>query len=87
VPRLIIPPKFRKILSTKPTAMQAAVITCVHRLGENPAHPGLRVHKMQGQGNVWEAYVDRANRVTFDWSDGAIRLRNNCNHDMLSRRP
>lgn len=35
---------------------------------------------------VWEAYVDRGNRVTFEYAvDGSIVLRNHCNHDILKR--
>jgi hypothetical protein len=34
---------------------------------------------------VFEAYVDKKNRVTFHWEDGKIILRNNCNHDILKR--
>ena len=41
---------------------------------------------MQGHRGVWEAYVDRANRVTFHYADdGTIVLRKNCNHDILRR--
>ena len=49
--------------------------------------PGLRVHKMRGVGDIWEAYVDRANRVTYEWERDTIVLRMNCNHQMLTRNP
>lgn len=43
---------------------------------------------MQGFEGVWEAYVDRGNRVTFHYDeDGSIVMRNHCNHDMLTRSP
>jgi hypothetical protein len=32
---------------------------------------------------VWEAYVDRANRVTFHYEVGRIVMRNHCNHDII----
>ncbi len=84
---LVIPPAFKRVFSGKPAPMQAAISECIARLAENPRHPGLRTHKMQGVKDVWEAYVDRGNRVTFHYESGKIVLRNNCNHDMLQRRP
>ena len=87
MPRLEIPDSFRDRLRDKPAKLQAAVLECVSRLGENPRHPGLRTHKVQGHPGVLEAYVDRANRVTFHWNEGTIVLRNHCNHDILTRRP
>ena len=55
------------------------------RLAENTRHPGLRTHPMQGHKGVFEAYVDRKNRVTFHYAEGRIVLRRHCNHDILKR--
>jgi len=85
--RLIIPDRFKKVLNRKEPKLQAAINRCVKLLGTNHRHPGLQIHRVQGTAGVWEAYVDRANRVTFDWVGNAIRLRNNCNHDIVTRRP
>lgn len=87
MPELRIPPNFAKVLKKKPAELQAAVAECVHRLGENPRHPSLQTHRVQGTRGVFEAYVDMANRVTFEYQDGAIVLRNNCNHDIIKRSP
>lgn len=79
---------FRQRLRKKPRPMQEAIAECCQRLADNPRHPGLQVHRIQGHPGVWEAYVDKANRVTFHYgSEGQIVLRNNCNHDMLDRTP
>lgn len=57
-------------------------------LADDPRHPGLQTHRVQGSRGVFEAYVDRANRVTFHYDDaGRIVLRNNCTHEILTRRP
>lgn len=88
MPKLIIPMKFKKVLAKKTPQMQAAVLDCVKQLGTNPRHPGLNTHRVQGRVGVWEAYVDAGNRITFDYDDdGAIRLRNNCNHSILDKSP
>lgn len=88
MPDLVIPPKFKKIFQSKPPAMQAAIMESLKRLEEDPRSPSLQAHRMQGHPGVWEAYVDRGNRITFHYdADGTIVMRNNCNHDMLQRRP
>jgi hypothetical protein len=56
------------------------------RLGENTRHPGLQTHPVRGTPGVFEAYVDRANRLTFHYDDeGRIVLREHCSHDILRR--
>lgn len=83
-------PNFKRVLKKKPKELQRAIAECLTRLQDNPRHPGLHTHKMQGVKGVWEAYVDRGNRVTFHYDEddpNCIVLRNNCNHDMLYRDP
>jgi hypothetical protein len=88
VPPLSIPPSFKRELARKPVQLQAAILECVARLGDDPRHQSLQTHRVQGtRGVVFEAYVDRANRVTFHWDGPTIVLRKHCNHDMLQRRP
>jgi len=58
-------------------------------LGQDPWYPGLETHKVVGTSGIFESYVDGANRVTWEWADGAgtIRLRNNCTHNVVDRSP
>jgi hypothetical protein len=65
--------------------MQVAIMRCVALLAEDPRHPGLHTHRVQGTRGVWEAYVDDANRITFHYDDDRIVLRKNCNHSILRR--
>jgi hypothetical protein len=85
--KLEIPPQFKKVLGKKPAAMQARVAECLKKLADDPTHPGLQVHRVKSTPGVWEAYVDKANRVTFERLGNVIRLRNNCNHDIIDRSP
>lgn len=88
MPAFEIPPSFKRIFDKKEPQLKAAILACIQQLSENPRHPGLNVHRVRGTAAVWEAYVDRGNRVTFEYKpDGTIVMRNNCNHDILNRRP
>src|SRR5215207_2636704 len=86
-PELEIPPRFRRTSRKKAAPLREAIARCIQLLGDDPHHPGLHTHRVSGKKGVWEAYVDDANRVTFHWDGPRIVLRNNCNHDILKRRP
>jgi hypothetical protein len=87
LPPLRIPDEFRDALDSKEAPLAAAVTRCVQKLGVNPRLPGLQTHPVQGTRNpkVFEAYVDRKNRVTWYWDEGEIVLLAHCNHDVLKR--
>jgi mRNA-degrading endonuclease RelE of RelBE toxin-antitoxin system len=44
-------------------------------------YPGLRVKKMQGTENIWEARVSHSLRLTFEFEGDTIILRNIGRHD------
>lgn len=79
--------RFKRDLHKKSAALRGAILETVHRLGENPRHQSLQTHHVRGTKNpkVFEAYVDMKNRVSWHWDDGAIVLRNHCNHDIIKR--
>lgn len=87
MPDVRLPASFKKRFQKKESVLQAAIMETVQRLGENPRHPSLQTHPVEGTKNpkVFEAYVDMKNRVTWHWDDGVIVLRNHCNHDILKR--
>jgi hypothetical protein len=87
LPPLRIPDEFRDALDRKEAKLAAAVARCVQKLGANPRTPGLQTHPVQGTRDpkVFEAYVDRKNRVTWCWDGGAIVLLAHCTHDVLKR--
>ncbi len=80
-----VPRSFKRELTKKPPALAGAITECVVRLGENTLHPSLQTHPVRGNPGVFEAYVDKANRITFHYSDGKIVLRKHCNHSILRR--
>ena len=88
MPVVTVAPRFKRRFEGKTPQMQAAITRAIKRLEEDPRYPGLRVHRVQGEDGVWEAYIDRSSRMTFHYGeDGRIVLRNNCNHDILLRSP
>ncbi len=80
-----VPDSFKRELDRKEPRLVAAILECVRQLAENPRHPGLRTHPMQGHKGVFEAYIDKKNRLTFHYAEGKIVLRKHCNHDILKR--
>lgn len=76
-------PSFQRELKKKPRVMKAAIVTTVARLADNRYHPGLHAHRVQGTADVYEAYVDGSNRLTFHYEGGRMVFRRHCNHDIL----
>ena len=56
-------------------------------LGDNPKHPSLRVKKVEGRKNIWEARPSKRLRMTFEMSGGIVVMRNVGEHDKVLRRP
>ena len=56
-------------------------------LADNPRHPSLRVKKMEGRKNIWEARSSKRLRVTFEMGGETIIMRNVGEHDKVLRRP
>jgi len=79
--------RFKRRLGKKSNEMQAAIASCIRQLRENPHHPSLRTKRVQGAPGVYEARIDRANRLTFHWEGETLVLRNHCNHDLMSQSP
>jgi mRNA-degrading endonuclease RelE of RelBE toxin-antitoxin system len=50
-------------------------------------YPALRVKKMQGTENIWEARVSRSLRMTLEFEGDTIILRNIGRHDETLERP
>jgi len=56
-------------------------------LGDNPKYPSLRVKKMEGRKNIWEARPSKRLRMTFEMAGETIFMRNVGEHDKVLRRP
>jgi mRNA-degrading endonuclease RelE of RelBE toxin-antitoxin system len=56
-------------------------------LGENLRHPSLRVKKMEGKRDIWEARPSKRLRMTFELVKGTVIMRNLGEHDRVLKRP
>ncbi len=56
-------------------------------LASDPRHPSLRVKKMQGTVDIWEARASRSLRLTFELHGDGILLRNVGAHDETLKHP
>lgn len=77
--------RFKKQLQKKPSEMQDAIRNAVTQLRMDHRHPGLRTHRVWGQLGVFEARLDKGNRLTFHWEGDTMVLRAHCNHEILKR--
>ncbi len=59
----------------------------IRLLRENPRHPGLRVKRIKGTQDIWEARVSRSTRMTFEVHRDLIILRNVGEHDKTLAKP
>lgn len=51
----------------------------------NMRHPSLRVKKMEGTKDIWEASVTKSYRITFNLLEDCLILRRIGTHDILRK--
>ncbi len=56
-------------------------------LGDNLKYPSLRVKKMEGRKNLWEARPSKRLRMTFEMAGEIIVMRNVGEHDKVLKKP
>lgn len=54
---------------------------------ENPRHPSLRVKKIKGQNDIFEASITMKIRITWQYYNDGILLRNLGEHDKTLGNP
>ena len=78
--------RFVRQYSKLPTAIRRKVDRALMLLDSNFRHPGLRSHPVDSAPGVFEAYVDRKYRLTFERHGDTLIMRNVDNHDECLRR-
>ena len=79
--------RFERAYAKLAAAQAARVIEAIDRFSKDPAHPSLRVKRMQGTANIWEARASDSLRFTFERDGDVVVLRNVGAHDSTLRRP
>jgi mRNA interferase RelE/StbE len=65
----------------------ARVGKALHLLAGNLRHPGVRVKKVQGTSDIWEARASQSLRLTFEIHEDLLILRNVGPHDKVLKNP
>lgn len=79
--------QFEQAYEKLTTAERRSVRKALALLGDNPRHPSLRVKKMEGRKDVWEARPSKRLRMTFEMAGETIFMRNVGEHDQVLKKP
>ncbi len=78
---------FRKAWKQLTEEQKALARKAIENLITDMRYPALRVKKIKGTENIWEARVSRSLRMTFRIEGDVIILRNIGQHDETLERP
>jgi len=56
-------------------------------MADNPKHPSLRTRKIKGHKNIFEASISMGIRMTWEYFEDGILLRNIGEHDKTLNKP
>ncbi|ADI02069.1 MAG TPA: hypothetical protein GXX39_11090 [Syntrophothermus lipocalidus] len=70
-----------------PIEIRRTLKTKLELLIENPWHPSLRTKKIRGQANIFEASITANIRMTWQYVEDGILLRNIGEHDKTLKNP
>lgn len=70
-----------------PAEVRKALKTKLELMAKDPLHPSLRTKKIQGQERIFEASITRTIRMTWEYAEDGILLRNIGEHDKTLKKP
>ena len=76
---------FKKCYKKLPREKKIKVVKQLSLLVKDPSHPSLNVHRIKGTGNIWECYIDKSYRLTFEKSSDELILRVVGPHDIIEK--
>jgi len=79
--------RFRRAYKSLPEEVKGRVKNSLRTLAINSRHPSLRVKKIQGTKDIWEARVSLDYRMTFQMVEDYIVLRTIGHHDPALKNP
>ncbi|MEW6238756.1 MAG: type II toxin-antitoxin system RelE/ParE family toxin [Candidatus Omnitrophota bacterium] len=78
-------PRFKKQFRNLPLDIRERAGKQLALLLENPQHPSLRLHKMEGYANMWEISVTINYRIVFQIEGDKYILFKIGSHDILKK--
>jgi len=79
--------RFKNQYLKLPLAIRLKVDKSLKLLDADFRHPGLRCHPIGGAPGIFEAYVDRKYRMTYERRGDTLIMRNVDNHDECLKKP
>ncbi len=77
--------RFDRLYRRLPRRIQNQVDKQLLLLLQNPHHPSLRLHKMEGYTNLWEVRIGQQYRLTLSISGEEYILQKVGSHDILRK--
>lgn len=84
---IIITEQFEQAYEKLTGVEKQSVRKALTQLSSNLKHPGLRIKKMEGRKDVWEARSSKRLRMTFEIAGEIIVMRNVVEHDKVLKKP
>jgi mRNA interferase RelE/StbE len=76
---------FRKDYRRLPKSIREKADKQLRFLSDNPKHPSLKIHRIEGAHGFWEFYVDRSYRCVYTLESDAAVLRYIGPHDIIEK--
>ena len=85
--RLQYTQRFERAYISLEASDAARVEKAIQLLAGDSRHPGLRVKKVQGTSDIWEARASHSLSLTFELHEDLLILRNIGPHDKVLKNP
>ncbi len=79
--------RFKRAYQKLNQRQRRAVEKTLSFLVNNIRHPSLRVKKIEGTMGIWEARASKSIRLSFEFRDNTLILRNVGDHDEVLKAP
>ena len=78
---------FKKKVELLEPQMKKSLKNKLELMYQNPKHPSLRTKRVQGTTDIYEASINMAYRMTWQYYEDGILLRNIGEHDKTLKNP
>ncbi|KFD40646.1 cytotoxin [Peptococcaceae bacterium SCADC1_2_3] len=79
--------RFKRMYKRLNSGQQNAIKKSLYLMSKNINHPSLRIKRVQGTKDIWEASATMFLRLTFQRENDLIVLRNCGEHDKTLKKP